>query len=195
MKSILPSGSSAEPGTVGFLFPPLAVPADPGDEQAMTVHFEVVLPGNCVSDPFDLVAVKLDQLVAHFAVQMVVPRIAVLVLIDATSAESHLANQPGLRQFTQRSIDRWPADLAFGDEVLQMIHQLVGVEVVVMAENLLDDNPTLLRDSLAARLEKLHEPILRWLWRLDGTERVVARHDWRPAGGACVGVTRLDRNV
>jgi hypothetical protein len=39
-----------------------------------------------------------------------------------------------------------------------MRHEFVGVEVVVVAEDLLDDQPTLVREPLAARLEELAEP-------------------------------------
>ncbi len=74
-----------------------AVATDPRDEETMAVDLEFVLPGDRVAKLFDLLAVELDQLVADFAVEMVVARVAVLVLVDAPSAEGYLADQAGFR--------------------------------------------------------------------------------------------------
>lgn len=169
-----------------------AIAAEAADEEAMAEDLEVVLAGDRIANALDLVAVELDQLVTDFAVQMVVTGIAVFVLVDASPAQGHLADQAGLGQLAEGAVDRRAAHLALGDQLLQMVHQLVGVEVVVMAEDLLDDEAALLSDPLPPRLEKLHEPILGRLGWFDGTERIVARHE--ASGSEEEGLPRVARS-
>ena len=54
---------------------------------------------------------ELDEAVAALAVEVVVAGIAVLVLVDASRAERHFADQARLDQFGKRAIDRRPAEL------------------------------------------------------------------------------------
>ena len=185
--------------SIGVLLPSLAaVAAKAGDEEPVAIDVEVVLPGDGIAEALDLVAVELDQLVADLAMEVIVTGVAVLMFVDAASPEGHLADQAGFGQFAEGAVDRGPAHLAFGDQLLEMVHQLVGVEVVVMAEDLLDDDPALVGDPFAARLEELHEPIHGGLGRFDRAERVVTRHGKRRLGRGFVGVAvpgRLGRGV
>ena len=137
---------------------------------------EVVFLGHLVAKVFHGLAAELDQLVAYLAVQVIVAGVSVVVLEHAAAAEGHFFQEARFDQFTKSSIDGRPADLPFGDQILKMLHQLVGVEVVVMAEDLLDDNPPLSSYSLASRLQKLREALQRRQGRRDGTEREVVRH-------------------
>ena len=81
--------------------------ANADDEHAVAAEdLEVVLLGHAVAKSVEGFTVELDQLVADLAVEMVVPRIAVVVLVDAPAAERHLPQQPCLDQLAQRAIDR-----------------------------------------------------------------------------------------
>ena len=102
--------------------------------------------------------------------------VAVVVLEHAAAAEGHFSQEARFDQFTQRAIYGWPADMPFRDQILKMVHQLVGVEVVVMAEDLLDDNLPLSSYAFASRLQELSKTLFRRQGRGDGTERKVVRH-------------------
>ena len=117
-----------------------ALRTDAGDEHAMAHHFKMDLPGDLVADRLQLGAVELDQAIADLAVEMIVAGVSVLVLVDGPAApQAHLMKHARLDQLTQRAINGGPAELPPGNESLEVLHQLVGVEVVVMAEDLLDD--------------------------------------------------------
>ena len=126
-----------------------------------------------------LVAVELDQLVAHLAVQVVVLRVAVVVLVDGPAAERHLPQQAGFDQLVERAVDGRPADLLALVSAGEAVDQLVGVEVVVPLEDEVDQRPPLLRDPLAAALQVLLEPLLRRERDLDFAEGEIVGHGER----------------
>jgi hypothetical protein len=100
---------------------------------------KLLLLGNRRADAVKLRAVKLDEPIAVLAVKVVVVWIAVFVFENAACAQREFANQPGFDQLAERSIDRRTAELPRRQQWSQMVKQLVGIEMVVMAENLLDD--------------------------------------------------------
>ena len=124
-------------------------------------HAEVVLAGDRVAEVGQLVAVELDQLLAHLAVEVIVLRVAVVVLVDGPAAERHLSQQARFDQLVERAVDGRPTDRAGFRLAGEAGHQLVGVEVVVPLEDMVDQDPPLLRDPLAAALQVLFEPLLR----------------------------------
>jgi hypothetical protein len=136
----------------------LAVRANPRDEHAVPDHLEVVALGHLVADPLKGLALELDELIADLAVEVVVVGIAVVVLENATAAQRHLLEESCFDELDERAVDGRPTDAALDDQLGQVRHEFVGVEVVVVAENLLDDQPTLVREPLAARLKELAEP-------------------------------------
>ncbi len=71
----------------GPLLPGPALIADPHHEHAMPGDLELVLPGQRRAEPVQRGAVEFDQAVADLAIEMVVPGIAVLMLVDAAAAE------------------------------------------------------------------------------------------------------------
>jgi hypothetical protein len=148
----------------------------------MAVHIEVVLPGHGVTEALQAVAVELDQSVAHLAIQVIVSRVAVFVFVDASAAEGHLSKQAGIHQLREGSIHGGPTDLAIGDHLLQVTHQFVGIEVIVVTKDLLDNQPALPSDSLAVSLQILSESLHRRCLDIDGVEREIIAHD--NAGGA-----------
>src|SRR5690349_3010437 len=106
---------------------------------------EVVFAGDGVAQGLEFVAREFDELVADLAVEVVVLRIAVVVLVDGPAAERHLAEEPGFDQFVERAVDRGPADFFFVYTAAEAIDQLVGVEMVVTLEDVVDEGATLLR--------------------------------------------------
>ena len=160
-----------------FLLPSTAVGADARDERAVAGWLELVLFGRLADDPFELAAVEFDQPVADLAVQMVVARVAVLMFVDTPAGERHLADQTGFGQFAERAIDGRTAHFAPGDQLLQVVHQLVGVEMIVMAENHVDDGLPLPGHSLVLGRQELGKPFAGRLRHLYAAERIVLCHD------------------
>lgn len=150
---------SGGPFPTAGLLPAPARGARAGDEHAVAEDLEIMLPGHPVAKPLQSAAVELDEPVALLAIEVIVAGIAVIVLEDAPSAQGHLAQQAGRHQFPERPVDRGPAELAARDRLGKMGHQLVGVEVIVVAEDLLDDPPPLAGEPFAPRLEKLGKPL------------------------------------
>jgi len=68
-----------------------AVGADSGDDEAVTGDAEAVFAGDCIADSAEVGALEFDELIADRAVQVVVLRIAVVVLVDGPSAKVHAA--------------------------------------------------------------------------------------------------------
>ena len=109
--------------------------------------------GHRGADAVEFRAVELDEAVAAMAVEVVVAGIAVLVLVHAPRAERHFADQARLDQFGKRAINRGPAEPPRGQERAKVLEQFLGVEMIVVAEHLLDDLPSLRGQPLAAAFQ------------------------------------------
>ena len=159
-----------------------AVVADAGDDQAVAGDAEVVLLGYGVADVRQFFAAEFDQLVAHLAVEMVVLRVAVVVLVNGPAAERHLPQQARFDQLVQRAIDRGPADFLVLVLAGVRVDEFIGIEMVVTLEDEIDQRPPLLRGPLAAALQILLEPLLRRERDLDFAEGEFVGH-WGEVGG------------
>ena len=76
-----------------------------------------------------------------------------------------------------------------------MLHQLVGVEMVVMAEDLFDDQASLAGHPLATAFEELRETLQRRKVDLNRSEREGLRHDSRYRGWQRVDRATTPRRV
>lgn len=139
-----------------------AFAADAEDGETVRDHAEVVLAGDRVAEVGQFFAVEFDQLLAHLAVEMIVLRVAVVVLVYRAAIERHFAQQARFDQFIERAIDSGPTNRTDFWFAVQAGDQLVGVEVVVPFEDVVHQHAALLRDPFAAALEVLFEPLL---WR------------------------------
>src|SRR5262245_47074598 len=139
-----------------------ALVADAGDNQPVTGDAKVVLAGYGVTDFLQFVARKFDQLVAHLTIQMVVLRIAVVVLVNGPATEGHLPKQARLHEFVEGAIDGRPADSVGLVPAAEAVDQFVGIEMVVPGEDKVHECPPLLGDTLSAALQILLESLL---WR------------------------------
>ena len=103
---------------------------------------------------------KLDETSTLGAVQVIVLRIPIVVLVDTAAFEFELAQQTGVDKLGKRSINRRAADMAGLTFGRQSIHQLVGIKMFMVAEDQLQQHLTLLRTSHAAALKIIAEPLL-----------------------------------
>lgn len=151
------------PGAAAFF-------ANAGNDQSMAGHSERMLSTDRFAELLKFAALKLDQLITHRAMQMVMLRIAIIVLINGPATEIHATQQAGVDQFVERSINGRSAHLralGLGSEV---DNQLFRVEMVVALKNVIDKNPPLLGDSFAFALQKLRKPLLRRARDFDRTK-------------------------
>ena len=112
---------------------------------------------------------------------MVVLRVAVIVLVDGAAGEHHLAEQPRLHHLGERPVDRGPAGPGTGRRPPQAGEELLGVEVLVVTGDVIDDRLALPGDPLAAGAQELREPLPRRQRHLDGAERKLRRECHVPA--------------
>jgi len=137
--------------------------ADAGDDQAVPGDEEPVLAGHGITNLLQLLAVEFDQLVALLAMQVVMLRVAIVMLKDPPAAQIHTPQEPRIDHFTERPVDSWTADLPGTDLVSQISDQVVGIKMLVLPKDLLNDHPPLPRIAHPLTLEILFEPIERLL--------------------------------
>ena len=103
---------------------------------------EAMLAANLVNDGHDGSMLELDHLAALLAVKMFVLRIAIIVFIKRPRTNVQAAQHAGVNQFAERAVNRRTADLE--TLALDRLNKLVGVEVVVLAEDIANQLPLLL---------------------------------------------------
>ena len=94
---------------------------------------ELVLPAHFAHGRLDGRTLKLDHLAALLAAHVFVLRIAVVVFVEHARPDFQAAQQTGIDEFVQGAIYRCPADAETG--ALQIVDQLLGIEMMVLAEN------------------------------------------------------------
>jgi hypothetical protein len=125
------------------------------DQESVAGGAEPVREAHRVAQLEDLVVAELNDPVARRAMQMIMGRIAIVVLECAAIRQPQLAQKARVNQQAQRSIDRRPADLVAG--IVQITEQFVGIKVLVGIEDMANEHPTRLGQLLAADLEKFTE--------------------------------------
>src|SRR5262245_55431390 len=142
----------------------VACRADAVDFQAVAAFYEAVLGANLVYHDGDRFVGELDQLSALRANQVVMLRIAIVVLVYlAAGGAGDLAEQTGFLKKFQRAIDRRAADAAPTLVRRDASDQCVGVKVFVLREHLFDNNRPLARKSLFLRQQELTKLVDRRL--------------------------------
>jgi hypothetical protein len=115
---------------------------------------------------------------------MIVLRITVIVLKDASTVEIHLAKQTGFDKFRQGPIDGGPAHFTAPDFLCQIGHELIGIKMGVLLEYLFQDQAPLSSVSHAAALQVLFKPLIGCLRNLNVAQGKVFDHLAEPVWGA-----------
>ena len=134
--------------------------ADASHREPVTVDTEIVFAGYRFSNGGQLLAVKLDQLVANLAVEVIVLRVAVIVFVNSAAPQVQLPQQACLHEFLKRTIDGCPGGLSLA-LVGQTVDEFVCVEVIVPLEDVLDQRLPWLGNPLAPALQVFLESLLR----------------------------------
>jgi len=184
-----PAGIGPGPSDAVLVARPTAVraaaQAQSADDQPVSLGAELVKGRDGVEDLPQVGARELDQRLAPGAVEVIVLRVAVVVLVDGPAAEHHLPQQTGFDELGERPVDRRPARGGAIGGAAQIGEELLGVEVLVAGTDMLDNHPSLPRDPLPPGLEKLLKPLARRQRHVDLAEREIGGggHDGRPQGG------------
>lgn len=104
-------------------------------------------PADSVTQLQDLVIAELDDTIADRTVQMVVRRIAVVVLIRRAVGQTELTQESGLDKQPERSVDRGTADRM--SRIMHVADELVGVEMLVRVKDLAHQNASGFRQLFA----------------------------------------------
>src|SRR2546425_9150734 len=112
---------------------PVALPTQAANNKRVSAGLEALLRANLVNDGVEGGILELDHLVALLAVEMLVLRVAVIMLVKSLGAELETAEQAGVHQLGQGAVDGGPADLQVG--MLHLVDELIGVEVAMPAED------------------------------------------------------------
>ena len=135
-----------------------------------------MLPAELVAHLHQFGAGEFQQLVALGAMEMIVLRIAVIVLIDRPAVEREAAEQSGIDKFVERSIDGRPADVVGVARRGQLFHQLVGVKVFVAGKDMIDQGQPLLRDAHPFALQEFDKSVAGRKSNWDAFEGLLVRH-------------------
>jgi hypothetical protein len=110
---------------------------------------ELLLAADGLQRRLEFGALELDYLAALRALEVLVVRVAVVVLVAHARPDLQAAQQPGIDQLRQRAVDRGAADLEAG--LLHRVDEVIGVEMVVLAEDVADHVALLVRVPLWPR--------------------------------------------
>src|ERR1051325_3435887 len=120
---------------------------------------------------------------ALLAVEMIVLRVAVIVLEDGAFAEIDAAQETRVHELVERAIHGRPADAEALH--LHLVDQLIGVEVIVLAEDVSHHVALLRGEPLRTRPARqvLAEFFFRRLRYFDRRQRIHGRISRRNRGG------------
>ncbi len=163
-----------------------ALLADAGDDQAVAGDAKLVLAGHLVAQFDEVFVLELQQPVALGAMEMIVLGIAVIVLINGTAVEDELAQQPRIDELAERAIDGRSADVPLLAAAGKLLHELIGIEMLMPREDLLDQCQPLLRDAHVAALQVFDKPLAGREGDGHATQRILIGHKppMPPAGTA-----------
>jgi len=130
------------------------------DHKAMTIDLEIVFLRDGLAKGDELIGLEFNQLLTFLAVKMIVLRIAIIMLVDGSPLQIHLAQQAGFDHFAKRSIDGGAADLLIGT-VSKLFDEIVGFEMFMLSEDGFNNRSTLLSNTFPATLEIFLESLYR----------------------------------
>lgn len=90
---------------------------------------------------------EFNQFPAFRAVQMVVLGISVVVFINTAAVQFESIEKARIHKLPQRSIDSWAGDIVRGTFGRELLHQLIGIKMLMPIENLFDEEFPLFRVS------------------------------------------------
>lgn len=127
----------------------------------MTGDAEVVFLRDLVAEPDQFIALEFNEPLAFRAVQVIVLGIAVIMFVDGASIERESAEQSGFDEFRQGSVNRRAANVVGVAPLREFIEQHIDIEMRMLPEHMIDEQPLRPRHAFAATLEKLLKTLER----------------------------------
>lgn len=136
--------------------------ADTRNDHAMVMHVESMHFRRLPNNRIQLVGVEFDQSIAHFAQQVVVARVGVVVFIQAASVRLnlHATENSCFHQFAQHAVHGRTTQLTPIDKLLKTLQELLCIKMFVIAADYLKNDALLRGKSLALTAKELDEPLL-----------------------------------
>lgn len=122
---------------------PATIAADALDDHTVPGHAKSFLGSHVITNGDERVTLKLNQFSTLRAVQMIVLRVAVIQFVDRTAIELKTLQQSCINEFSQGPVNRGGADVILFPSTGQTVDQLIGVEVIVLLKDRLDQEPPL----------------------------------------------------
>ncbi len=116
---------------------PITLLTDTSHDQGVTALLEKVAGTHFPNGILDRLGLEFDHFAAHFANEVFVLRITVIVFVNRAGVDLDATEETGVDQFRQGPIDRGPADAKISP--IQVTDQLVDIEMIVLGENKLDE--------------------------------------------------------
>ena len=135
--------------------------ANSADDEAVSADAKTVFLGDLVPQLEQLVVLELEELVALGAVKVIVLGVAVVVLIHGPAVEHELAQESRIDELSERPIHRRAAYMPGLTRPGQLLHELIGVKMLVPREYMLHQCQPLLRHPHPAALQILNKPLAR----------------------------------
>lgn len=93
------------------------------------------------------------------AVKVIVLWVAVVVLIDGATVELKASKEPCINEFFECPVHSRPRYVVGAPFSRELVHQLIGVEMLVMAEDSFDQEASLFGISLSTALQVFLETL------------------------------------
>ena len=93
------------------------------------------------------------------AVKMVVLRVTIVVLVNAAAVQLETSQEPCVNKFFQSPVNSGPRYVVEAPFARKLVHQLVSVEMLMVAKDSFDQKTPLLGVSLASALKVLLETL------------------------------------
>ena len=114
-----------------------------------------------IAEGDEFFVLKLDQLLALGAVQMIMLRVAVVMFINRAACDFKFSKQPRVNEFAERPINGGAADVTGFPLAWQLVEQLICIEMLVLAKHMLQQKPALIRIPHALDLQILVKSLRR----------------------------------
>jgi hypothetical protein len=131
------------------------------DHEPVSTDLKLMLCGHSDAQRLDFFRMKLDQLLAFLAVQVIVLGIAVIMFVHRPATDIELPQQSGGDQLVECAIDGRAAYANLGLAMGDRFDKFVRFEVVVALVDLLDHEFALLRQSFTTTVEEFSKS-LQW---------------------------------
>ncbi len=127
----------------------------------MPSHAKSMFTGDGIAQRDELFILKLNQLLALRAVQMIMLGVAIIMLVNRATRDFKFSKQPRVNELAERPVNRRATHMTRFPLARQLVEQLIRVEMLMLAKHMLQQKPALVRISHALDLQILVKSLRR----------------------------------